>query len=114
MEKEMKDEQLPRISEEMIATIVSVATTGVNGVARISIRTTDEIMDKLNLTSSVSGVKIARNEEGLLIWVFIITEKKTDIIKVSKEVQYKVKTEVEALTKLPVVAVNVRIEGIDV
>ncbi|MBU4539769.1 Asp23/Gls24 family envelope stress response protein [uncultured Acetobacterium sp.] len=111
MKSEMKNNQSPKINDEMIVSIVSLAATGVNGVARISLRITDEIMDKLYLASTIKGVKIAREPEGLMIWVYLITEPGVDIIKVSNAVQKKVKVAVEAMAGFQVAAVNVRIEG---
>ncbi len=95
----------------IIYSIVSLAATGVNGVERISLRITDEIMDKLSLTTTIKGVKIGREPEGMTIWVYLIMEPGVDIVKVSREVQEKVKSEVESISDLQVVAVNVRIEG---
>ncbi|WP_051355856.1 Asp23/Gls24 family envelope stress response protein [Acetobacterium malicum] len=111
MKIEMKNNQSPNINDEMIASIVSLAATGVNGVARISLRITDEIMDKLYLASTTKGVKIARDPAGLMIWVYVITEPGVDIIKVSKAIQKKVKVAVESMAGFQVAAVNVRIEG---
>jgi uncharacterized alkaline shock family protein YloU len=111
MKLEMKNNQSPEINEEMIASIVSLAATGVNGVERISLRITDEIMDKLSLTSTIKGVKIASDQQGLIIWVYIITEPGVDMISVSNVVQKKVKTAVESMAGYPVAGVNVRIEG---
>lgn len=111
MKKEMITNQSPDMNEEMICSIVSLAATGVNGVERISLRITDEIMDKLYLTTTIKGVKIGREPEGLTIWVYLITEPGVDIVKVSKEVQKKVKVAVESMAGLQVLSVNVRIEG---
>lgn len=107
----MKNNQSPEISHEMICSIASLATTGVNGVERISLRITDEIMDKLPLTSPLKGIKISHNPEGLMISVYLITEPGVDMVRVSKEVQAKIKASVESMTGLQVASVNVRIEG---
>ncbi|MBC3797442.1 Asp23/Gls24 family envelope stress response protein [Acetobacterium tundrae] len=111
MKKEMINMQSPDINDEMICSIVSLAATGVNGVERISLKITDEIMDKLSLTTTIKGVKIGREPEGLTLWVYLITEPGVDIVKVSNEVQNKIKGAVESMADLQVVAVNVRIEG---
>lgn len=111
MKKEMKNNQSPEISNEMICSIVSLAATGVNGVERISLRITDEIMDKLSLAPSLKGVKIGHEPEGLMVGVYLITEPGVNILKVSKEVQAKIKESVESMTGLQVISVNVRIEG---
>jgi len=111
MKKELKYDQSPEISHEMICSIVSLAATGVNGVERISTRITDEIMDKLSLASASKGIKISHEPEGLVVGVYIITEPCVDIVKVSKEVQAKIKASVESITDLQVTQVNVKIEG---
>jgi uncharacterized alkaline shock family protein YloU len=111
MKKEMTNTQAPDVNDELIYSIVSLAATGVNGVARISLRITDEIMDKLSLTTTIKGVKIGREPEGMTIWVYLIMEPGVDIVKVSKEVQKKVKSAVESISDSAVIAVNVRIEG---
>jgi|LGOV01.1.fsa_nt_gb uncharacterized alkaline shock family protein YloU len=111
MKKEMKNNNSPEISNEMIYSIVSLAATGVSGVERISLRITDEIMDKLSIIQTIKGVKINREPEGLTIGIYLITELNIDIVKVSKEVQTKIKLSVESMTGLKVNLVNVRIEG---
>ncbi|MGV8907266.1 MAG: Asp23/Gls24 family envelope stress response protein [Acetobacterium sp.] len=111
MKKEIKNDQAPEISHEMICSIVSLAATGVNGVERISTRITDEILDKLSLTSTSKGIKISHEPEGLMVGVYIITEPCVDIVKVSKEIQAKIKASVESMTDLQVAQVNVRIES---
>lgn len=111
MKKEIKNYQSPEISQEMISSIVSLAATGVSGVEGLSMKITDEIMDKLSLASSLKGVKVSHEPEGLIIGVYLITEPRVDIVRVSREVQTKVKASVESMTGLQVTSVNIRIEG---
>ncbi|MGL4607238.1 MAG: Asp23/Gls24 family envelope stress response protein [Eubacteriaceae bacterium] len=111
MKIERNDYQKSEISDEMICSIVSLAATGVNGIERISLRVTDEILDKLYLTTTVKGVKIGHKKDKVIIGVYLITEPGVDILKVSKEVQLKIKESVETMAGLMVDTVNVRIEG---
>jgi len=111
MKKELKKYQSSDISHEMISSIVSLAATGVNGVEGLSMKITDEIMDKLSLASTIKGVKVSQEPEGLMIGVYLITEPRVDIVRVSREVQTKVKASVESMTGLQVTSVNIRIEG---
>lgn len=99
------------ISDEMICSIVSLAATGVNGVERISLRITDEILDKFYLATTIKGVKVGRAKDKVVIGVYLITELGVDIPKVTKEVQGKIKESVESMTGLLVSTVNVRVEG---
>ncbi|MDI3536228.1 MAG: hypothetical protein PWP16_1028 [Eubacteriaceae bacterium] len=107
----MKNNPAFDVTDEMISSIVSLSATGVSGVERISLRITDEIKDKLSINNSLKGVKISRENENLDIWVYLITEPGVEIVKVSKEVQKKVKQAVESMAGIAVRAVNVRIEG---
>ncbi|KNZ43593.1 Asp23/Gls24 family envelope stress response protein [Acetobacterium bakii] len=111
MKKETRNSQYPEISDEMVYSIVSLAATGVDGVERMSLRITDEIIEKFSITPTVKGVKISHEPEGLLVGVYLITAAGVDIVKVSKEVQAKIKESVESMTGLEIAAVNVRIEG---
>lgn len=111
MKKEMKNNQSVDISDEMISSLVSLSVTGVNGVDSISIRATDEIKDILSMTNTIRGVKITRGVEGMTIWVYVLTEPGVKIVNVSKAIQEKVKLTVESMVGIPVLGVNVRIEG---
>lgn len=107
----MKNNQTLDISDEMISSLVSLSVTGVNGVDRISTHMSDEIKDILSIKNVMKGVKINRETKGMTIWVYVLTEPGVEIVAVSKEIQEKVKAAVESMVGIPVLAVNVRIEG---
>lgn len=107
----MKRNQSVEITDEMISSLVSLAVTGVNGVDRMSTRITDEIKDILSISNTIGGVKINREDEGMTIWVYVLTEPGVEIVNVSKEIQKKVKLTVESMVDIPVIGVNVRVEG---
>ncbi len=110
MKKEM-NKQSVEITDEMISSLVSLAVTGVNGVDRISTRITDEIKEILSISKTIGGVKINREAQGMTIWVYVLTEPGVEIVNVSKEIQKKVKLTVESMVDIPVIGVNVRVEG---
>lgn len=110
MKKEIKKQSVD-ITDEMISSLVSLSVTGVNGVDRISTHITDEIKGILSINKTIGGVKINREAEGMTIWVYVQTEPGVEIVNVSKEIQKKVKLTVESMVAIPVIGVNVRVEG---
>ncbi len=101
------------ISDEVIATIASLAATEVKGVCGMVSSSIGfaELLGKKNLSK---GVKITREENNISLDLSVIVEYGTKIPDMAWEVQDKVKGEVEVLTGLNVVGVNVLVEGVNV
>ncbi len=99
------------ISNEMVCSIASMAAIGVEGVDKMFMRLSDEILDVLNPSAVAKGVKVVKLEEGYHIDVHVITELGIMIPEVARKVQIKVKESVEIMTGNQVAQVNVHVKG---
>ncbi len=99
------------ISNEMVCSIASLAAQGVDGVAKMFMRMSDEILDVLYPSAVSKGVKVVCREEGYTIDVYIITDLGINIAQIARSVQIKVKESVEIMTATQVAHVNVHVEG---
>ena len=120
MEKEVKnietvDEQgigTVQIADEVVAVIVGIAATEVDGVAALDGNITNEIMSKVGIKNIANGVKIDIKDNKVAADVRLIVEYGYNIPVISQKVQAKVKQAIENMTGLDVTDVNVRIAGI--
>lgn len=99
------------ISNEMICSVASLAAQGVDGVAKLFMRLSDEIFDVIYPSAVSKGVRVMRKEEGYVLDVYVITDLGIDIAQVARRVQIKVKESVEIMTADQVAQVNVHVEG---
>lgn len=99
------------ISNEMICSIASMTALGVNGIEKMFMRISDEILDAINPSAVAKGVKVISYDEGYEINLHVITSLGIDIPKVAAEVQQKVKESVEIMAGKPVARVNVHVKG---
>ena len=101
------------ISNEVVATIASIAAKSVDGVAGMFGSLTGGFAELLGKKNPSKGVKVTITEKQVKIDMFVVVEYGVKIPEVAWEIQEKTKNEVEAMTGLDVVAVNVNIEGVN-
>lgn len=102
------------ISSDVVAVIASLAASSVEGVAGMvnSLKGGfSEFLGKKNLSK---GVKVSIEDRNVTVDLFITVEYGAKIPSVAWEIQEKVKSELETMTGLNVVAVNISVEGIKV
>lgn len=97
------------ISEEVIASIASIATMEIDGVASLG---SANVADFLAKKSGSKGVKIVFGEESAELTVTISIKKGFVIPTVAKAVQSNVISAVESMAGLKVSAVNVKVSGV--
>lgn len=102
-----------KISEEVVAIIASIAAMEVEGVAGMSGGIAGGIAEILGRKNLSKGVKVEVGEKEAAIDVYVIIEYGSRIPEVSWNVQEKVKQQVETMTGLNVVEVNIHIQGIN-
>ena len=61
------------ISNEMICSIASLAALGVNGIEKMFMRISDEILDAIYPSAVSKGVKVVSYEDGYEIDLHVIT-----------------------------------------
>ena len=101
------DSQGINISDEVIATIAGMAAQEVKGVASLNASGIGEMIG-----IKTKGVKVQAGEKDTVIDVTITVDYGARIPDIAWEVQNKVKTQVESMTGLNVVAVNVHVQSV--
>lgn len=97
------------ISEEVIASIASIAALEIDGVASLGASGVAEFLGK---KANSKGVKITIGEDSAEIALTVTVKKGFVIPTVAKSVQANVITAVESMTGLSVSAVNVRVGNV--
>jgi len=103
-----------KISEEVIATIAGIAATEVKGVAGMSGGFAGELADILGRKNLSKGVKVQVGEKEVAVDLYVIVKYGYRIPEVSWEIQEKVKKDVEAMSALRVVEVNIHVQGVSI
>lgn len=98
------------ISEEVVATIAGIAASEVNGVASMNGGFVGGLSEMLG--KKTKGVKVQVGEKDTVIDINLTVEYGARIPDIAWEVQNKVKTQVESMTGLNVVAVNIHVQGV--
>ena len=102
------------IEDEVIATIAGIAVSEVSGVAEMAGGFAGGISEVLSGKKNLSkGIKVDVGEKETKIDVNIIVEYGSRIPDVAFDIQNRVKTAVEGMTGLKVVAVNVHVQGVN-
>ena len=100
------------ISEEVVSIISSQEARAVKGVVGMTSSLIGGFAELLGKTNLSKGVKVEFQENNIIIDLFIIIEYGAIIQDIASIVQDRVKAEVESMTGLNVVAVNVNVEGV--
>lgn len=102
-----------KISEEVISTIAGVAATEVDGVVELSGSVVEGLASKLGSKKSKSkGIKVEMSDEGTSVDVYIVINYGTKIPDLAWAIQENVKNNIENITGLTVLKVDVHIEGV--
>ncbi len=101
------------ISNEVVATIASIAAKSIDGVAGMFGSLTGGFAELLGKKNPSKGVKVMITDKDVKIDMSVVVEYGVKIPDVAWEIQDKTKNEVEAMTGLNVVAVNVSVEGVN-
>lgn len=102
-----------RISDEVIATIASIATKEIEGISGLSLSIAGEIASKFVKKNLTKSVKVLSNEGKLTIDISVVVKYGIRIPDISWEVQENVKKSVESMSGLEVDKVNIIVSGVD-
>jgi len=118
-----KEEKVPakeilgevNIVPEVIATIISRTVIGIAGVAGLATHAKGGIGTLLGTKELEKGIKVDLKEnKEVSTTISVILEYGSIIIQIAKEIQKKVKEELETKTGLKVTGVNVNIQGVHI
>jgi uncharacterized alkaline shock family protein YloU len=101
-----------KVSDEVIATIASVAATQVEGVAGMSEGIVDGIAKIITGSQATKGIKVQVGEEEAAIDISVIVEYGHSIADIGRRIQEGVKNAVESMIGLKVVEINVYVQGV--
>lgn len=101
-----------RISDEVIATIASLAAGEIEGVSKMSGSLTGNLGEMLGKKDFTKGVKVTLEDETVEVDVFLSVSYGSIIHDVARKVQENVKKTIESMTDLKVMTVNVHVQGI--
>ena len=117
-EKKIKEEKVLGeviIVPEVIATIVSRTVISILGVAGLATQSKGGIGTLLGIKELEKGIKVELKEnKEISANISVIIEYGSIIIEVAKEIQKRVKEEIETKTGLKVIEINVNIQGVHI
>jgi len=100
------------ISDDVIASMVRVAVKEVEGVAGMAVTAGPAVAELLNKKPSSKGVKVSFGEESMAIDVVIMVKYGSNVVDVATAVQETVVNNVQCMTGVDNVTVNVHVSGI--
>jgi len=102
-----------KIADDVIAVCTMKAAVKTKGVAALSGGFSDNFSKNIfGKDPLCKGIKVAQNEEGINIDIYIIVEYGVKIPEVAWDIQENVKKEVELMTDAVVRAVNIHVQGV--
>ncbi len=111
---EQKAEAL-KISDDVVAVCAANAALKTVGVAELAGGFTNAISKTILGKDLLSkGVKVSQGDGKLLIDISVIVEYQANIPAAAWNIQEHVKKEVESMTELPVEAVNIHVQGVQI
>ena len=110
---EDKDGNTVQISEEVIASIAAMSMKDIKGVYAVGTGVKNGIMERLGWEDLAKGVTVEVLEDGVIVDVVITVNFDKKIMDVSKEIQDKIQTTIKDMTDMDVIAVNVRVAGVN-
>ena len=103
-----------QIADDVVASIVGLAVTEVDGVSKLTGNITREIVAKLGKNNLSKGVVVEYDEDQKAkIDVSVEVKFGYNIMEVSKEIQDRVKQTLQTMTGIETSVINVRVSGID-
>ena len=93
-----------------IAAHAALGCYGITGMSARGLR--DGVAELLRRENAARGVEVAEQDDGLAIEVFVIVQYGIRISEVAHNLQEAVKFEVERSVNVPVVQVNVNVQGV--
>ena len=110
---EDKDGNTVQISEDVIASIAAMSMKDIKGVYAVGTGMKNGIMERLGWEDLAKGVTVEVLEDGVIVDVVITVNFDKKIMDVSKEIQDKIQTTIKDMTDMDVIAVNVRVAGVN-
>lgn len=101
-----------KISDDVIATIASLAASEIEGVSKMSGSMAANLTEILGKKNFSKGVKVQLEEDTVEVDVFLSVVYGSIIQEVAEKVQENVKKAIESMTEFKVMTVNVHVQGV--
>lgn len=102
------------VSEDVIASIASIAAAEVEGVSAVISNMSKELMNKVGAQKMTKAVKVKITDNQVVIYIAITMDYGYNIPATCRQVQSRVKNAIENMTGLTCADVNIRIMNIKV
>ena len=102
-----------KIASDVVAVIAGLAANEVDGVDSMAGNITNELIGMLGMKNLSKGVKVVMEEGTVRVDIAINVIYGYSIPKITKQVQEKVRQQIENMTGLIVPEVNVRVAGVN-
>ncbi|MFO7916689.1 MAG: Asp23/Gls24 family envelope stress response protein [Anaerolineae bacterium] len=102
-----------RISPQVLATIARLSTLSIKGVVCMS-RDLSSGMDRLLGKGGGEGVRIQIVDDAVSVDLYIIAAQNVDLYKLGRTIQSQVSRAIKDMVGMPVLAVNVHVENVQV
>ncbi|MBQ1528692.1 MAG: Asp23/Gls24 family envelope stress response protein [Firmicutes bacterium] len=107
------EENLSRVSDDVISVCAANAVLRTDGVAALAGGLSNAISMTFRKKESISkGIKVEETDDGLVLDVFLIVNYGAKIPEVAWNVQHSVRDEVELMADMAISAVNVHVQGV--
>ena len=103
-----------QISEEVIATVASVAAKDVDGVSDLSGNFGDDLAGMLGMKNANKGIRVQIEDDGVTIECSVVAKYGCSVVEMAKNLQAAIISAVESMTGLAVKDVAVNVSGIAV
>ena len=100
------------ISEDVIITLMKNAVSEIEGVAGLSNAAGAELAELIGIKTATKGIKVAFENDTIVVDVIINVCYGCSIVSVAREVQDKLLSTVQSVTGFEKAAVNVHVAGI--
>ncbi len=100
------------ISEDVIVSLVKSTVSEIEGVSGLSNAAGAELAELIGIKTVSKGIKVAFEEETIVIDVIINVSYGCSIVSVAREVQEKLLSTVQSVTGFEKAKVNVHVAGI--
>lgn len=101
-----------KISDDVIATIASLAASEIEGVSKMSGSMTENLTEMLGKKNFSKGIKVQLEEDTVEVDVFLSVVYGSIIQEVAEKVQENVKKAIESMTEFKVMTVNVHVQSV--
>lgn len=101
------------IAPEVLETIANIATSEIEGVAKMQSNFTTDALEKLGKVSSSKGVKIEQDDHGeIIVDIYCSINFGMNIAEVAQNIQNNVRQSILDMTELSTKEVNIFIQNI--